>query len=75
MRNLMTVQIFFRIMYKKYSLPPITKTFTRAEFHRFIGTIDTKNRYQLVRAAFGIASINGYKRVHEIKDLKVKGMN
>ena len=48
--------------------------FTKAEFRRFLGMVDTKNRFQLVRAAFGIAAINSHNRIGDVKNLTVKGM-
>ena len=52
---------------------PKARVFTKAEFHRFLGIVNTKNRYQLVRAAFGCAAVYGFDRVKEIKNLRIKG--
>ena len=58
---------------------PKARVFTKAEFHHFLSITNTNNRYQLVRAAFGIAAVNGFKIDHEmspntIRNLKIQGM-
>ena len=54
---------------------PSDKKFSEAEFHRFLGMVDTNNRHELVRAAFGCAAVYGSHRVYAIKNLKVEGMD